>query len=84
MKDFLGREITRGKHIVYPGRRSSSLWMNLGLVTEVMERAQAGGTVTTLKVQPLSPTAPRRSLGKPVTVTCTDKVTVVELPDPTA
>jgi hypothetical protein len=32
MKDYFGREINRGDRVVYPGRRSSSLWMNDGTV----------------------------------------------------
>lgn len=49
MKDFLGREITRGKHIVYPGRRGSSLWVNLGQVLEVTDRSTWNGVVPILK-----------------------------------
>lgn len=35
MKDFLGKTIDVGDTIVYPGRQSSSLWMNKAEVTEV-------------------------------------------------
>lgn len=35
MKDFLGRVITQGRYIVYPGRRGSSLWVTLALILEV-------------------------------------------------
>jgi hypothetical protein len=32
MKDFLGRSFKLGDYIVYPGRRGSYLWTNLGVV----------------------------------------------------
>ena len=35
MNDFLGRELKAGQRIVYPGRRSSSLWMNEGIIERV-------------------------------------------------
>ena len=34
-KDFLGRKISIGDWIVYPGRQGSSLWMNLAEVTDI-------------------------------------------------
>ena len=61
MKDFLGREIQRGDIIVYPNRKSSSLWMNKARVIEVHEnklRIQRNGDV----VRPLA---------------CVDRVVVV-------
>jgi hypothetical protein len=38
VKDFMGRVIRPGDTIVYPGRRSSSLWLNKAKVVEVSER----------------------------------------------
>ena len=35
-KDWLGKEIKVGSKIVYPGRQSSSLWMNLAEVLEII------------------------------------------------
>lgn len=35
MKDIVGREIRVGDVIAYPGRRSSSMWMNVALVREL-------------------------------------------------
>ena len=32
VKDMLGRNIKKGDYIAYPGRRSSSLWLNYGKV----------------------------------------------------
>jgi len=37
VKDFLGNEIEVGDTIVYPGRASSSLWMNKATVLEVID-----------------------------------------------
>ena len=37
MKDMLGNEIAVGDMVVYPGRQSSSLWMNYGRVVECAE-----------------------------------------------
>lgn len=78
MKDFIGREIKQGSYIVYPGRQGSSLWMNLGHVVDVTVRTTWNGPVDILKVQPVDP-ASRRPLGKVVSVTCIDKVTVIDL-----
>ena len=35
MKDFLGNTIKVGSYVAYPGRRGSSLWMNVGRVAEM-------------------------------------------------
>lgn len=40
MKDFLDREIHVGDTVVYPGRASSSVWMNVAQVLEVNEVAK--------------------------------------------
>lgn len=37
MQDMLGNEIVVGDMVVYPGRQSSSLWMNCGRVVECNE-----------------------------------------------
>ncbi len=37
MQDMLGNEIAVGDMVVYPGRQSSSLWMNYGRVVECIE-----------------------------------------------
>ena len=37
LKDFMNREFKKGDVIVYPGRRSSSLWMNIGIVNAIDE-----------------------------------------------
>lgn len=38
MNDMIGNEIQVGSVIVYPGRRGSSLWMNVGFVLEIGEK----------------------------------------------
>lgn len=38
MKDMHGKEITIGARIVWPGRYSSDLWLNSGLVTGISRR----------------------------------------------
>ena len=47
LKDFCGKEITVGADIVYPGRKSSSIWMNRAHVMSIEERASGNR----LKVQ---------------------------------
>lgn len=37
MKDIVGATITVGQTIAYPGRKSSSLWMNVAIVDEIDE-----------------------------------------------
>lgn len=37
MQDMLGNEIAVGDMVAYPGRQSSSLWMNYGRVVECVE-----------------------------------------------
>jgi hypothetical protein len=50
--DWLGNEIKVGDHIVYPGRQSSSLWMNHAKVLGFVEsESYWGGKKTTMKVQ---------------------------------
>lgn len=53
--DFLGREFSPGQFIVYPGRRSSSLWMNLGYVVSVVPVEKYGLQKVKLMVHKLAP-----------------------------
>lgn len=78
MKDILGREITPGCYIVYPGRQGSSIWMSMAQVKEITHRHKYFGDVPVLKVQPIH-LSTRRSLGRPTTISRIDVVTVVEL-----
>lgn len=51
-KDFLGRPISVGNEVAYPGRQGSSLWMNYGIVEELGTREHWSGTqIPTLKVR---------------------------------
>ena len=35
VNDFFGNKIQQGDLLVYPGRQSSSIWMNVGVVTRI-------------------------------------------------
>ena len=41
LKDFLGKAFAVGQRIVYPGRASSSLWMNAAVIEAVDEDKKA-------------------------------------------
>lgn len=51
MVDYLGKEITVGQQIVYPGRRGSSLWMNRACVTGFTEQHGWAGPRSVIDVQ---------------------------------
>lgn len=72
MKDFLGKEFQVGQRIVYPGRASSSLWMNTGTIVAI--------TAKNLKVKRIALDWDNVPTGetKQVTVYCTDRVVIVE------
>lgn len=82
LKDFLGREIQLGDMVVYPGRQSSSLWMNAGTVegfkyTEVVD---AESFISGIKVRVRAASGWRKGTAgreKLVTLTATDNVVVV-------
>lgn len=77
MRDFLGREIQVGDMVVYPGRQSSSLWMNSAKV-EGFKQDEHGKQ--SIKVRVDAATGWRRTFAgrQPlVTLTVTDNVVVV-------
>lgn len=79
--DFLGKTINVGDTIVYPGRRGSSLWLNWGVVREIVDREGYGGELSVLRVgrRIIRPgyTGNYGKDGTVVTVTELDRVAVV-------
>lgn len=37
VKDYFGKEILKGDHIVYPVRRANEMWMNSAIVTKITD-----------------------------------------------
>lgn len=79
VKDVLGRTISVGDYVMYPGRQGSSLWVTVGHVLEIAGRSTWNGLVPFVKVQPLDPKT-RRAVGKPSPLTRLDLLTKVDLP----
>lgn len=73
MKDCRGREISIGATIVYPGRASSHLWMNVGQVVGIddAQRGYRNALVPVLRVR-------REKDSKLVTLSEIFRVAVVE------
>jgi hypothetical protein len=78
--DILGKQINAGDHVVYPGRRSSSLWVTTAKVLDIAVRPTWHGNVPYVKVQPIHPKT-RRAFGKPSHLTRLDLLTKVDLPN---
>lgn len=74
--DVLGMPINVGDYVVYPGRRSSSLWITVARVLEIAVRPTWHGNVPFVRVQPLNPKT-RRPVGKPSPLTRLDLLTKV-------
>jgi hypothetical protein len=79
VNDVLGKRIKVGDYVVYPGRRSSSLWITLGHVLEIAVRPTWSGNVPFINVQAIDPKT-RRAVGKPSPLTRLDLLTKVDLP----
>lgn len=74
MKDWRGRDVVPGSVIVYPGRQGSSMW----LMEAVVDRVDEVDGGYSLNVTLTGCTGYRGVSGRRVTVTRTDKVTVVD------
>jgi hypothetical protein len=74
-RDYFKNEILQGDIIAYPGRGSSSLWMNHGLVVEVYQKKKHSWQkepcelVTRLRVKKLGSETSRTS-----TIECFDRI----------
>jgi len=76
MKDFRGRPIQVNDMIVYPGRRSSALWMTEAQVLGITyNTAEPERQPVQLKVQPLKS---GRAFGKPTTLNRLDLIVRVD------
>lgn len=79
MRDWRGVLVEKGSTIVYPQRRSSSLWMVEATVIAVTEREKDGRTVPALKVLPITTTWTHYNVEqREVTLTALDRVSVVQ------
>lgn len=82
LKDWRGTPITAGCTIVYPGRASSSMWMNEGTVKEINVKLVSRWNgdperVTTLTVVRTRTTGYGAIKSQPYTIDSVDRVTVV-------
>lgn len=76
--DFLGKTINVGDTIVYPGRQGSSLWLNKGIVRQVVDTEGNGGPYLGLQVERIAqPGRPWEKDGTMVTITALERVVVV-------
>lgn len=79
MKDWRGTPIVPGSIIVYPGRKSSSMWMVEAEVLEIIQIWEWGQFKWALRVQPLRH-GNYRTNKRPVNVTALERVTVIDKP----
>lgn len=78
LTDWRGTPIEAGSTIVYPGRHSSQLWMNEGVVVEINSVTKWSATLTELKVQRTRDRWNSAITARAfVTLTALDNVTVV-------
>lgn len=75
--DWLGNKIQVGDLIVYPGRQSSSLWMNHARVLEISERHTYYGVHPIMKVMHTDKSQYGRMKDKVVIITKLQQVTKV-------
>jgi hypothetical protein len=73
--DLLDRPIEVGDTIAYPGRRGSSVYMNVGVVREVVYDWQSGHS---LRVERTKDNTAYRELGRVVTLREYDRAVVVD------
>ncbi len=69
MKDWRGKTIKRGSIILYPGRKGSSIWVVEAEVFEVRNNE--------IIVQPIRCTEGFEHSKRPVSITSTERVTVL-------
>jgi hypothetical protein len=76
--DWLGNVIVPGDHVIYPGRQSSSLWMNHAKVLSIGEtESYWGGTSPILRVQHTGKGHHFWNTDKVVTLSALNRVTKV-------
>jgi hypothetical protein len=79
IKDVLGKTISVGDYVMYPGRQGSSIWVTVAHVLEIAGRTTWSGVVPFVRVQPIDAKS-RRAVGKPSPLTRLDLLTKVDLP----
>jgi len=83
MKDALGKEINVGDTVAYPGRRGSSCWINIGVVTkfcEVDHPYRSDEKITELKIKKMAKEWGSGKSNQIVTVSQTDRIVKIEAP----
>lgn len=79
--DWLGNTIVPGDHVVYPGRQSSSLWMNHAKVLEISDEKESswGRKYRTMRVQHTEKSHYGWTKGKIVSLCVLERVTKVNV-----
>ncbi len=76
LRDWRGQVLGVGDTVVYPGRRGSSIWINEGTVTEIIDQPGGRGPAIRVRTTGRSTAGGERTI-RVVTLTALTSVTVV-------